>query len=785
MSPRTSSAFGGVLVAAALLTAVSGCGIVSVSGDVPGDADATPALFRVGGTVTGLTAGPLTLVNDASDSVTLVANGPFEFPVYLARGARYAVTVFLAPAGESCEVTDASGHVTDASVTDVHVTCRPSYAGRDAGGPRYSVGGHVTGLEGASVTLLNGVDSVTVKGDGSFSFPVRLPDGAPYAVTAYTPPAGHTCTGTHESGHIAGADVTDIVIACPSTLASLASLTTSAGPLSPAFTTSLLNYVAPPVIDPLLATSAPATITITATAVDADATILIDGAPTVSGVPSDPIPVPFGSKAATVVVTAADGTTTATYTLDLTGTAQEAYVKASNTTAGLEFGGILALSSDGNTLVVSAENDSSDATGINGDATNDAAPGSGAAHVFTRRGTAWSEQAYIKASNTRAGAWFGSALALSSDGNTLAIGSSGESSGATGIDGDQSDTSAPGFGAVYVFMRSGGAWSQIAYLKASTHVPFFGSTLALSGDGSTLAVADDSSYGTPLIFIFTATGATWSQETYIASPSVPSAPASEHFGQSLALSGDGATLAVGAYGDSSGATGINGNETDTSVPGSGAVFVFSRSGATWSQQAYVKASNPGRVDNFGFSVALSADGNTLAAGAYGESSGATGVNGNESDMSAPSAGAAYVFLRAGATWTQNAYVKASNPTPAAFFGNTVALAADGNTLAVGALLESSNATGVDGNQLNAEAGGSGAVYVFTRVSSGGPTWMQSAYVKPSNTTAGESFSYSLSLSGDGTTLASGTPRDSSSATGINGDETNAVDPGAGAVFVFQ
>ena len=127
-------------------------------------------------------------------------------------------------------------------------------------------------------------------------------------------------------------------------------------------------------------------------------------------------------------------------------------------------------------------------------------------------------------------------------------------------------------------------------------------------------------------------------------------------GYSVAISGD--TLVVGAHSEDSGATGVGGDESDDSAPSAGAAYVFVRSGATWSQQAYLKASNTGSGDYFGLSVAISGD--TLVVGAYREGSGATGVGGDESDDSALQSGAAYVFVRSGATWSQQAYLKASN-----------------------------------------------------------------------------------------------------------------------------
>ena len=134
----------------------------------------------------------------------------------------------------------------------------------------------------------------------------------------------------------------------------------------------------------------------------------------------------------------------------------------------------------------------------------------------------------------------------------------------------------------------------------------------------------------------------------------------DNFGYSVALSSDGTTLAVGASGEASAATGINVGQSDNTASNAGAVYVFTRSGTAWSQQAYIKASNTGGGDRFGGSVALSSDGSTLAVGAYGETSAATGINGDQSDNTASNAGAVYVFTRSGTAWGQQAYIKASN-----------------------------------------------------------------------------------------------------------------------------
>src|SRR6185436_14457186 len=136
----------------------------------------------------------------------------------------------------------------------------------------------------------------------------------------------------------------------------------------------------------------------------------------------------------------------------------------------------------------------------------------------------------------------------------------------------------------------------------------------------------------------------------------------------------GNTLAVASYLESSGAAGINGNQMDISMDSAGAVYIFTRTGANWAQQAYVKASNPGEGDQFGFAVALNSDGNTLAVSAIEEASKATGINGDQKDDSMPGVGAVYVFSRASAKWAQQAYVK---PEAAGrLFGYGVGLSGD-------------------------------------------------------------------------------------------------------------
>ena len=462
---------------------------------------------------------------------------------------------------------------------------------------------------------------------------------------------------------------------------------------------------------------------------------------------------------------------------------QQAYVKASSNQALQGFGGAVGLSASGNVLVVGARGDWDGSNGFPANLLDGSKSSTGAAYVFVRNGTTWTQHAQLKPSILNVGDGFGTSVAVSGDGNTIAIGAYGDSAVASGS------------GAVYVFSCKAGAWSQQAYIKASNAGggDQFGANVSLSADGNTLAVGApnedsaatgiDGSQGegatnSGAVYVFTRSGAAWTQQAFVKASNTG---AGDFFGSAVRVSSDGNTLAVGAYREDSAAIGVNGNQADNLAVDSGAVYVFTRSGANWSQQAYVKASNTDTRDEFGLHLALSGDGNTLAVGARGEASSATGIGGLETDNLANESGAVYVFTRSGATWAQQAYVKASNAQNGDRFGRAVALNGDGNVLVVAAVDESSAATGIDGDQANNRATFSGAAYGFVR---SGATWTQVRYIKASNTGAGDFFGWSLALSADGGTLAIGAPDEDSAATGIDGNQADDTMVSAGAVYVF-
>ena len=468
---------------------------------------------------------------------------------------------------------------------------------------------------------------------------------------------------------------------------------------------------------------------------------------------------------------------------------QQAYVKASHTNLAANFGSAVSLSLD--FMVVGAQYEASSSTGVNGNQNDVSATDAGAAYVFLRNGSNWTQQSYLKASNTGAGDEFGTSVAIS--GTTVAVGAPREDGSATGVNGNQSGNSGTNSGAAYVFVLEGTNWIQQAYVKPSNtrslNIPgvgyIFGWSVAISGDTIVVGAPNESSNGIGVngaqnntnsyfsgaAYVFVRSGTNWSQQAYL---KASNAGSGDYFGWSVALSGD--TIVVGARYEGSSALGVNGNQSDNSAGAAGAAYVFVRNGTTWTQQAYLKASNTEANDQFGVSVAASDE--TIVVGAYWESSNATGVNGNQNNNNALNAGAAYVFVRNGATWSQQAFVKASNPDPQDKFGWRTAIS--GDTIVIGARQEASNATGIDGNQNDNSAVFASAAYVFVR---NGTNWSQQSYVKASNTRANNEFGWAVAVAGS--TVVVGAWSESSNATGLNGDQSNSLTPASGAVYVFS
>ncbi len=462
-------------------------------------------------------------------------------------------------------------------------------------------------------------------------------------------------------------------------------------------------------------------------------------------------------------------------------------LKASNTDSNDNYGNAVAVSNDGSTIAVSAFKES----GIVNDPTVNSAALSGAVYVYRKTNSIWNEVAYLKAPNADDKDEFGYAIALSGDGNTLAVSTINEASSATGIDGNQLDNLAPASGAVYLYVNSGSSWQSQAYIKSSNSnlVDSFGFSVSLDADGTTLLVGapgesssaqsingdetDNTGSLSGAAYVFELQNNQWAQTAYLKSTNSDKL---DSFGYDVALSEDGLTVVVGSPGEDSNATSVNGDEMDNSSDNSGSAYVFVHSGTTWAQDSYLKASNSDSEDQFGHSVDVNSDGTVIAIGAFNEASDSE-INGNESDNSASGAGAAYLFYKSQAGWQQEDYIKAVNSDASDHFGSDVQLSSNGKALVVGAPNEASSSQGLDGGVQFNDASAAGAVYLFTDVEG---TWQQTEYIKSRNTDAGDGFGSAIAISGDGNTLIVGAKNEASDGSDFNDNSSS----GSGAVYIY-
>jgi hypothetical protein len=489
----------------------------------------------------------------------------------------------------------------------------------------------------------------------------------------------------------------------------------------------------------------------------------------------------------------------------------EGYLKASNS-GNVDLLGY-SISGSGDLLAVGAVQEDSCADGVDPDGgqEDDGCDSAGAVYLFERDTMThtWSQVAYLKASNSDELDNFGNAVSLSGD--RLAVGAYWESSCADGVDpvGGQNDNGCFAAGAVYLFERdaSSGDWSQTAYLKASNSETetFFGQSVSLAGDR--LAVGspgeescadgvdpvdgqiDSSCTSAGAVYLFErdASSGDWSQTNYL---KASNSEEFDNFGDSVFVSGP--SLAVGATGEDSCADGVEpaDGQPNNSCDEAGAVYLFEHEvgSDTWSQSTYLKASNSGEKDLFGWSISMSGD--YLAIGATGEDSCADGGGDNPTDgprdNSCSTAGAVYLFEREGSSgsWSQAAYLKASNSDGRDRFGQSVSQS--GEYLAVGARWEDSCAMGVSGVGTEPDNGceNAGAVYLFERGAVSGD-WSQIVYLKASNSEDEDWFGHSVFLSSDLLTI--GAIQESSCAVGVDaagGRENNDCDK-AGAVYTFR
>jgi len=357
-------------------------------------------------------------------------------------------------------------------------------------------------------------------------------------------------------------------------------------------------------------------------------------------------------------------------------TTQQQKIVASDIQANDNFGYSVAISGD--TAVVGAQYEDIGGTSA------------GAAYVFTRSGTTWTEQQKIQASDKQASDFFGYSVAI--DGDTAVVGAWYEETGATDS------------GSAYIFTRSGTTWTQQQKIVSSDLQAFdqFGASVSIDGDTVVVGATGEDTGGQQAgaAYVFTRSGTTWTQQQKIQASDIG---AGDGFGISVSISGD--TVVVGAQLEDTGGT------------DAGAAYVFTRSGTTWTQQAKIQSSDIEANDRFGYSVAI--DGDTVVVSAYYEDTGGT------------NAGAAYIFTRSGTTWTQQQKIQASDAQAIDQFGWSVSI--DGDTVVVGAFAEDTGGTSA------------GAAYIFTR---DGTTWTQQQKIQASDVQAGDQFGISVSIDGE-------------------------------------
>jgi FG-GAP repeat len=392
-------------------------------------------------------------------------------------------------------------------------------------------------------------------------------------------------------------------------------------------------------------------------------------------------------------------------TIDPTFTQQQK-LEASDAVRSDRLGSSVAIS--GETVVVGAPSD-------------DGAAGEdqGSVYIFVRSGGVWSQQQKLEASDAAVDDLFGSSVAIS--GETVVVGAPFDDEGA----GDNLR------GSAYVFVRSGGVWSQQQKLEASDAAPFaeFGYSVAISGE--TVVVGARISDGPAGLnqgsaYVFVRSGGVWSQQQKL---EASDAVASDQFGFSVAISGE--TVVVGAWLDAGAGGGSQGS-----------AYVFVRSGGIWSQQQKLEASDAAAEDQFGYSVAIG--GETVVVGAPFDD----GAGGG-------SQGSAYVYVRSGGVWSQQQKLEAADAAAGDVFGYSVAISEE--TVVISAR-----------GDRGAAGFGQGSAYVFMR--SGG-VWSQQQKLEASDAAVNDEFGSSVAISGE--TVVAGAPFDD-----------GAVAINQGSVYVF-
>ena len=373
-------------------------------------------------------------------------------------------------------------------------------------------------------------------------------------------------------------------------------------------------------------------------------------------------------------------------------------IYANDFAANDHFGYSVAISGDGNTLVIGSRND------------DDKGSDSGSAYVFIKNGTMWLQQQKLIASDGAASDNFGWVVSISHDGNTIAV-------GAYRDDDKGSDS-----GSVYIFNRVNNNWSETKKIVLSngTALDYFGYDLELSGDGNTIIIGaygdnDDVStnieVGSAIIYEYD--GTDWLFKQKLRPTNIGT---NTEFGSSVSINYDGTRSVIGAR---------RSNEIATS---NGSVFIFEKVSNVWIETKKILAYDAAINHNFGREVYMSKDGNNIF------------VTSNTSEL-ASNSGSVYVYVYHNNDWVFQSKLYSNDLTASAYFGQSICSSYDGNTLIIGAsgLIVSSKTN-------------AGAVYVYKRV---GSTWNKMNKFTEPTPISSDYLGYSVSISSNGLTSVLG------------------------------
>ena len=309
---------------------------------------------------------------------------------------------------------------------------------------------------------------------------------------------------------------------------------------------------------------------------------------------------------------------------------EQAVIIAADRAATDNFGYAVSLDGDGSRVVIGALND---------DTTQ---PNDGSVYIWIRSGTTWTQEAKLVGSAPYNTANFGNSVAISTDSTRLIV-------GAPRADGS--------YGAAYVFVRDGSTWTQEVMVTGVAYpTSYFGTSVDINADGTRVVIGQPDyqtvgNYGA--VYVYRRTNTVWALETQKIT-----AGGLEKMGTSVSIDATGTRFIAGA--------------PDVSSPVSkcGAVYVFSRSGTTWTQEAKLTVSDRQVSDYFGISVSINANGDRFVAG--------------NNDALGSRNGKAYTFTRSGTTWTQETIFNPPDPITSGYYGWSVSLSDDGTVLLIGA-----------------------------------------------------------------------------------------------------